>query len=204
MKKFMVCCAAALLVTACASGPTVSRVDSETDTDLTGKWNDKDVNIVCESLINSALSSPRILTFINEYADKNGGKMPTVVVGSFKNESSEHIDTSIISSKMETAIINSGRLEFVAGGDTREELRTERIDQQYNASEESASGLGKEVAAVFMLNGTVKSMVEKSGTTTVRSYIVSAVLTNIETNSLLWKDENSEIKKVITQPKAKF
>ncbi|MDR1971642.1 MAG: penicillin-binding protein activator LpoB, partial [Treponema sp.] len=130
--------------------------------------------------------------------------VPTVIVGRFRNTSSEHIDTNIISGIMRTAIINNGKLEFVEGGDTREDLRAERSDQLANASEESASALGNETAANFMLTGEVSSTVEKAGGTTVRAYFVKATLTNVETNRILWEGSNNEIKKVFTQAKAKF
>ena len=102
-----------------SSIPTVSRVPSTEQIDLSGYWNDTDVRIVCESLINDCLNSPRVAQAIAA----SGGKRPVVLVGSFRNESSEHIDTAIITSTMEVTIFNSGKLDFVAGGSTRIELR---------------------------------------------------------------------------------
>ncbi|MDR3304198.1 MAG: penicillin-binding protein activator LpoB [Treponema sp.] len=207
MKKcvlVLVACVMAGVVMGCSSGPKVSRVDADTQIDLSGNWNDTDVRQVCNSLIQDCLNSPRVAQFIADYGAANGGNLPTCIVGSFRNTSSEHIDTSIISRTMEIAIVNSGKLDFVAGGDTRAELRAERDDQQSNASEDSASRLGNETGANFMLSGAVKSMVDKAGDTSVRSYFVSAELINIETNSRLWMAENNDIKKVIQRPKAKF
>jgi uncharacterized protein (TIGR02722 family) len=189
----------ALSLSACASSPTVTRVDANTQTDLSGYWNDTDVRIVCDSLINSCLNSPRVNQNI---AQK--GRLPVILVGAFKNDSDEHIETSIISNTMEITIFNSGKADFVAGGNTRNELRAERQDQQGNASEESASALGNETGADFLLTGTVKTIVDRAGQTATRTYFVSAELTDIETNARLWMDQNSEIKKVIRRPAAKF
>jgi uncharacterized protein (TIGR02722 family) len=189
----------AVVFSACSSNPKVTRVDSDTQMDLSGYWNDTDVRIVCESLIKGCLDSPRVTQAI---AQK--GKLPVFLVGSFRNDSDEHIDTSIISSTMETAIFNSGRADFVAGGGVRNELRAERQDQQSNASEESAKALGNETGADFLLTGSVKAMVDRAGNTVTRTYFVNAELTNIETNTRLWMDQNSEIKKVIKRPGAKF
>jgi hypothetical protein len=125
-------------------------------------------------------------------------------VGSFRNESDEHIDTSIISSSMEVAIFNSGKLDFVAGGSTRDELRAERQEQQGNASEATASALGNETGADFLLTGSVKTIIDRAGGTATRTYFVSAEMTNVETNGRMWMDQNSEIKKVIQTPKAKL
>ena len=104
---------------------------------------------------------------------------------------------------MEIAIVNSGRMDFVAGGDTRLEIRGERQDQQSFASEETASALANETGAVLLLTGTINSMVDRAGNRTVRSYFVRAELTNLETNTRIWMGENSEIKKDIEQPRAR-
>jgi len=185
-----------LLFSSCAS-TRVKRVDSEKQIDLSGYWNDTDVRIVCESLIKDCLSSSRV----DQEIRARGGRIPTVIVGRFRNESDEHIDTAIISSIMETVIFNSGRLDFVAGGETREDVRAERQDQQSNASEATAAALGNETGADFILTGSVRTIVDRAENQTVRTYFVTAELTNIETNARTWLGQNNEIKKVITRPK---
>jgi hypothetical protein len=185
----------------CSSNPTVTRVDANTQIDLSGYWNDSDVRIVCESLINDCINSPRVAQAIA--AKKDG--LPVVLIGSFKNDSSEHLDPKIISKTMEVVIFNSGLLDFVAGGDTREELRTERADQNnFNASEETAALLGSETGADFLLTGSVHTIVDQAGNQTVRTYYVSAELSNISTNARMWMGQNSEIKKVITRSRVKL
>ena len=185
---------------ACSSTPKVSRVDADTQIDLSGRWNDSDVRMVSNSLISDCLGAPRVSQFIQQYMSQHGGNLPACLVGTFKNDSSEHIDTSIISKAMEIAIVNSGKMDFVAGGDTLTELRSERQDQQGNASEATAAALGNETGAALLLTGSVKSIVDRAGNTSVRSYFVSAELTNIETRTRLWMGDNNEIKKVIKQP----
>ncbi|GHT98453.1 hypothetical protein FACS1894142_4790 [Spirochaetia bacterium] len=188
-----------LAIASCSSNPKVTRVDANTQTDLSGYWNDTDVRIVCDSLIKAALNSPRVTQAI---AQK--GRLPVIIVGNFKNDSDEHIDTSIISSTMEIVIFNSGKADFVAGGDTRNELRAERQEQQGNASETTAAALGNETGADFLLTGSVKTIVDRAGGTSTRTYYVSAELTSIETNTRLWMDQNNEIKKVIKRSSARL
>lgn len=121
---------AALIFSSCASN-NVSRVSSETVTDLSGYWNDTDVRLVAGEIIDGCLASPRIA----QYPSQHGGKLPVVIVGSYRNKSDEHIDTEILTKKLEAALVNSGKVEFVASSAERNELRAERIDQQTNASE---------------------------------------------------------------------
>ncbi|MCL2764074.1 MAG: penicillin-binding protein activator LpoB [Treponema sp.] len=194
MKKLLILLTALLLLASC--GTTVKRVESGTEPDLSGYWNSRDVRIVCESLINDALSSPRIEQAIREA----GSRKPVIVVGRFRNESSEHIDTAIISSIMENVIFNSGKLDFVAGGETRSDVRAERQDQQSNASEDTAARLGAETGADFILTGSVRTIIDREGNRSVRTYFVTAELTNIETNARTWMGQNNEIAKVITRP----
>ena len=197
MKKLLVIFVVTfILLLSCSSAPNVQRVDSGTQTDLSGLWNDTDVRIVCQALINDCLNSSRV-----DQAIKAAGRTPTVIVGRFRNESSEHIDTSIISSILEQEIFNSGKMDFIAGGSTRDVLRAERNDQLSNASEETAAAIGNETGADFMLTGTVKTIIDRAGNQTVRTYFVNAEMTNIETNARMWIGQNSDIKKVIVQPK---
>jgi uncharacterized protein (TIGR02722 family) len=195
----MVAVISVLAFSACASS-SVKRVDSDKQIDLSGYWNDTDVKIVCEALIKDCLNSPRVDQAIKD----NKGKTPVVLVGRFRNESDEHIDTAIISNTMEVTIFNSGKLDFVAGGNTRDELRAERQDQQSNASAATAAALAKETGADFLLTGTVRTIIDKVDNKTLRTYFVNAEMTNIETNARMWMGQNSEIKKVITRSKAKM
>jgi uncharacterized protein (TIGR02722 family) len=207
MKKewiFIIAVVLAIFLTGCASSAGVQRVSSDTQIDLSGRWNDTDVRQVCETLITDCFKSQNVNRIADDWRGKHRGENPIVIVGRFSNKSSEHLDTTIISKMMQTAIINSGRLDFVAGSDTRDQLRDERADQADYANEDTATALTNETAATFMLTGTVNSIVDKSGGTSVRSYFVDAQLINIETNRIIWQAENNDIKKVITQAKAKL
>ena len=101
--------------------------------------------------------------------------------------------------KFETALINSGKVDFVASSSERQEIREERLEQQEWASEETAKRLANEYGADFMLIGSVKTSVDMVDNKTVRTYFVYAELIDIETNRKLWIGENSEIKKLITK-----
>jgi uncharacterized protein (TIGR02722 family) len=198
-------CLMALVMMSCATtGTTVTRVDGAAAVDLTGEWSSADVQEASNALIALALTSPRIDTYINDYSRKNSGELPTVIVGRFRNASSERIDTSIISGAMRTAIINSGKLEFVEGGDMREALREERQDQQSNASEATAAALANETGANFMLTGEVNAIVQKLDNQSTRTYYVKATITNLETNRVLWEGQADPIVKMIVQAKHKL
>ena len=194
-KLFFALCTVLILLSGC--GTTVNRIQSGTQSDLSGYWNALDVRIVCDALISDILSNPRV----DQEIRAMGNRKPIVIVGRFRNDSDEHIDTEIITSIMEASVFNSGRLDFVAGGDTRDDLRSERQDQQSYASEETAARLGRELGADFMLTGSVRTIVDRNDTQIIRTYFVTAELTNIETNARMWIGQNNEITKVITRPR---
>ena len=100
-------------------------------------------------------------------------------------------------------IINDGTLEFVADATQRDELRAEKYDQAENAYE-TAKSIGNELAADFMLQGTVTTIVDTEGKQQVRTYQVDMQLIDLETNKIIWADQNNDIRKYIKRPSAKF
>jgi uncharacterized protein (TIGR02722 family) len=199
MKKILIVLCVIFLLFSCGT-TSVKRIESGSQRDLSGYWNAVDVKIVCESLVNDCLSGARV----NQEIKARGNKRPVVIVGKFKNASDEHIDTEIITSTMERVIFNSGKLDFVAGGDTRDNIRAERQSQQGNASEETTAAIGKELGADFMMTGSVRTIVDRDGNRSIRTYYVTAELTNIETNARLWIGQDNSITKEVIRPKNKL
>lgn len=177
---------AVLILLSCGSTGKIERYGSgEAVKDLSGYWNENDVREVCEVLINGCISSPRVANF-----SRSNGRKPVAIIGKISNKSSEHIDTAMVAKRFQTAIINSDVIRFVADSEQRLELRSEKADQAENAYE-SAKSIGNELAADFMLQGTVYSHVDMEGTESVRTYQVDAQLIDIETNEIIWQDEKT-------------
>lgn len=177
----------------------VKRVAADKITDLSGKWNDTDVRLVSKSLVNDAVSSARISLFSSEH-----GRVPVVIVGNFSNDSDEHMDTSILVKRIETALLQSRKIDFVAASEQRAELRAEIKNQQEWTTESTRKKLKQETGADLMMLGSVKSIVDQRGNTMARTYFVYGELIELETGKKIWMGENSEIKKIITRPAAKF
>lgn len=187
MKKVALILAALAAVTVISCGSTqVDRYEAGADVkDLSGYWNENDIKMVCEELISGCIASPRVSGF-----KAANGRDPIAIVGKVSNKSSEHIDTAMVAKRFQTAIINSGVMEFVADSEQRLELRAEKNDQAENAYE-TAKSIGNEQAADFMLQGTVHSHVDQEGRESVRTYQVDAQLIDIESNKILWQGEKT-------------
>lgn len=176
----------------CMSNRYVQRVDADVQEDLSGYWNDTDVKIITESIVQDCVNAAGISNFIKE-----NGRYPVVLVGDFANNSDEHLDTSILARRFESALINSGRVAFVADASQRNLLRSERLDQLEWASEDTAKRLASETGADLMLVGSVNTIVDRTKDKIVRSYSVRAELIDIESNRKIWVGEDNSIKKII-------
>ncbi len=185
------------LLTGCG-GKTVTRIDTDTTVDLSGKWNDADSRMVAEEMIKDCLSKP----WYTRYEGANA--VPRIIVGKIRNRSHEHINTETFVKDMERTLINSGKVEFVASKDEREQIREERDDQMAdNASDETVKVDGQEVGADIMLYGSINTIADAEGNQTIMYYQVDLELVEIESHRKLWIG-TKKIKKHITQGKAKL
>lgn len=180
------------LVISCA-GPSVKRTEVEETIDLSGRWNDSDSRLVSEEMIEDCLNHQ----WLPRYQEQNQGKVPAVIVGTVKNRSYEHINTEVFIKDLERALINSGRVQFVASKDERVELRQEKADQQHGFTDpETQKSMYKEVGADFMLQGSINAIKDEIKGKYVMLYQVNLELIELETNLKKWIGQK-EIKKVV-------
>ena len=193
MKKvisFATCILLFSLLMGCASS-SVSRLDDDEVVDVSGYWNDSDIAIVCDSLIEDCLSS----SWTDRYRLTHGGDYPFIIIGDVLNNSSEHIDTAIITKKIEVALINNG-INVVADIAMRDQIVAERKRQQYEASEETRAALGEVIGATYILQGAIRTSVDTLPGHSVRAYYVSLELVDIETSQKVWVGEDSVRKEI--------
>ena len=200
MKKFFflfsIC--VSLIISGCQT-VTTSRVETDAVTDVGDKWNDTDSRLVAEEMIEDALERP----WLSQFKQSNNQKNPTVIIGSVKNRSHEHINVRTFVRDLERALLNSGEIDFVAGKSERDEIRDERFDQASNASEDTAKYDGEEIGADFMLKGELNSIINKEGGKSVKFYQINLTLIDISKNRKVWIGEK-KIKKLIKQSRIGF
>lgn len=178
-----------VLLSSCAR--TVTRIDPDTQIDLSGRWNDSDSRKVADQMIYDLFKSDAF----KKYADGLGHK-PVIVVGSIKNKTSEHIDAGNFIKKFEIVIHNSGMAELVESDEFRDKLRKERAEQQDFADPATVAQWGKETGADIMLFGEMNSETDTYNKKRVVNYITTLFLTDVETNKRIWYGQN-EIKKFV-------
>jgi hypothetical protein len=186
--------AAAFLVSSVvACGSTrVARIDPNTVTDLSGRWNDADSRLVANALITQSLDGE----WARRWADAHAGRAPTVIVGGFANRTLEHIPVTTFTRDLERAYVNSGAVRIVASADERQTVRAEREDQQANALAGTRARLAMEQGAQFMLQGDVQAIEDAQGRERAVVYQIDATLVDLESNAKVWVGQH-RIKKVI-------
>lgn len=193
MKKWVFALLVVPFIFGCS--PSIKRVETNLVKDVGGGWNDTDAQMVAAEMINDCLNAG----WYNKTLLKLG-KEPVVIVGTVSNNSMEHINTDVFVEEIQRALINSGKVEFVASKSERGEVRTERLEQDEFASEETRKAFGKEIGADFMLSGTLNSVVDKSGKKALVFYQVNMKLINLETNQIVWNGQK-QIKKYVKRSK---
>ena len=177
----------------------VTRIAPEQAIDLSGRWNDVDSRLVANALIEQSFSSP----WLAEHLRARGGVQPTVLIGTVRNRSMEHIPVNTFVLDLERAYVNSGQVRVVVGGDARDELREERLDQQENASAASRNRLAMEQGANYMLQGEIQSIEDREGRRRVVFYQVDLSLVDLESNSRVWMGQH-KIKKYVEDPRLRL
>lgn len=191
MKPFLPLLFLAILIgTSC--NRKVQRIETDTTVDLSGRWNDTDARLTAAELVSEIMGQP----WLERHKRNNGGEEPVVIVGMVENKSHEHIEAEVFTKELEKAFVKSGRVRLVQGGTKREQIRRERADQQNNASQSTMKSWGLEVGADYMMQGSINSIMDAYKRKKVIYYQIDMILTNMETNEVVWIGDK-KIKKFV-------
>ncbi len=173
----------------------VKRMDHEEIIDISGGWNDSDAQQISDDMVEDLVGHQWVQEHIAKYEKK-----PKIIVGPVRNQSSEHIQTEVITKDLERALVNSGRAGVVASSTERSALREELMQQQTWSSAETQKRLAAETGADYMLIGSINSIVDQSGKRAVVYYQANMELVQLESGEKVWMG-NGEIKKYIKKPR---
>jgi uncharacterized protein (TIGR02722 family) len=169
----------------------VQRIDTDTTVDLSGRWNDTDARLTAAELVTEIMGQPWLNNHMSRTAER-----PVVICGMVENKSHEHIEAEVFVKELEKAFVKSGRVRLVQGGAKRDQIRRERADQQTNSSTSTMKSWGLEVGADYMLQGSINSIMDAYKRKKVIYYQIDLILTNIETNEVVWIGDK-KIKKFV-------
>ena len=193
MKKLIVSvCFLTMGLAGCAT--EVVRKDIKDVVDLSGRWNDTDARMVAEEMVRTCTEGKWVSQF-----NKDKGRDPVVIVGTVTNRSNEHINARVFVEDLEMALVNSGKVRFVAAKGERTEVREERADQQENSAIETRARLVQETGADYMLQGSVNSVKDETRGQYAIMFQTNLELIDMTTNEKVWIGQK-KIKKVVKRP----
>ncbi len=190
--------AVAVLLVGCSQGTQVTRLDPETTIVLSGFWNDTDSRMVADALIDDAMNFP----WARRFMQQNNGEVPTVIFGSVRNRTTEHIAVNTFLRDMEASFLRTGLTRVVADPEQRSQIREEREDQQQNASAATRARMRNELGADFMLVGEITSIEDIEGNREVIYYQIDLNLTDLESNERVWIGQH-RIKKFVERSRTR-
>lgn len=192
----LVGCAA--VMSGCGHETRVTRVDSGTVTDLSGRWNDTDSQMVAEAMVKEALGNPWLANFT-----KGKNRQPVVIVGTVLNKSHEHINVQTFVNDLERELTNSQKVTFVAAKGERDEVREERREQAVHAREDTQKAPGKEIGADYMMRGSIATILDEQDGAKAVYYQIDLEMVDLENNVKSWFGQK-KIKKVIEKKRTIF
>lgn len=181
MKQIFTLLTASVLFFLAACSHKVSRIDPAETPDINGSWNNTDSRLTAEQMINESLTDK----WLSEHLQAKG-KKPVVIVGFVSNKSHEHIEAETFMNDLEKSFITTSKVGLVQSGKKREEMRTEKADQQTNSSASTMKKFGLEKGADYILQGSINSIVDSYKRKKTVTYQINLELTDIQTNEVVW------------------
>lgn len=198
-KNVKLCTAVLISVFLAGCATKVTRVSVDEMIDLSGQWNDYDAMQTAQAMVDDALKA----RWLQDMAAKKG-RNPVVIVGHVSNRSHEHINTGVITKYLERELLDSGKVIFVASSIERDQLRTEREDQQKGFTDPNTIAvIGREKGADVMLIGSINSVQDAIKGKYVILYQVNLEIIDLTDNTKLWIGQKS-IKKKVENSKLKI
>ncbi len=206
MKTYTILAATTLALGAFAPSCSSIRYDDPDKVEtLTDRWGSTDLQTFADYMAGSLLESPN-LAYIDS-STKGADKRIVAVFGGIANETSEHINTRQISRRIQTNLVQSGKMRVVAGEEAfgQDEISKQIRFQQDSgmvdpALQQRARQLGAEVIIYGALSDIKKDTnrsIENAGTKRRDNYYqfyMTAV--RVDTAELLWAEEEDIRKSV--------
>lgn len=172
----------ALSTLAISCSRNVTRIDTDKQVDISGRWNNTDSRLTAEQLTDDVLKA----VWLTNAMQAKAGQKPVVICGFVDNKSHEHIEAETFIKDLEQAFVQTQKVRLVQGGKKREELRAERADQQTNATTGTMKKFGMEAGADYIMQGSINSIVDAHKKEKVVYYQVNLELTDMQTNEVVW------------------
>tara|TARA_R110001606_G_scaffold261206_12_gene409455 strand:+ start:4752 stop:5327 length:576 start_codon:yes stop_codon:yes gene_type:complete len=182
----MVVLGLAVLVSGCAS--RVNYGDAQARETVTTDFGSTDLQMIAAKMVDDMMVFPPIVAITQS-------RRPVMFVDQVKNKTSEHIDTESVTDTIQSKLINSGKFRFVdmtVVNKVRQQLEYQQDSGMVDQS--TATQMGRQIGAEFMLYGNLSSIVKRDDSTKDVYYKFTLKMLNIQTGIIEWSGEK-EIRK---------
>ncbi|MES9858629.1 MAG: penicillin-binding protein activator LpoB [Sedimenticola sp.] len=179
-----------LLLTGCqTTSQSVYQDPKQESIVKTTRFQAYDVGKVTDKMIDSMLMS--------DYPFKPGTRQVVRWAG-VKNKTNQHLDTKMITNRIRTQLVRSGRVRLVSDdgeNDIRKSIANERkLSRSSAASATTRRQTGLMSASAFKLYGDIQEIASRDSNAKSSAYLVTINLIDVETGELIWADEKEIIK----------
>lgn len=196
MKSFtflgaLACAGILTLAAGCKEETTYRDPDS---TDVSKDWSSTDIKNASGDL------GKKLAEFIEKDRDIAAAPAkPVILCLDIKKETDHHLDTEIIMSQIETAILRTGKVRFSSGKDRPELAKQYAYMASGNVDPKTQKAPGKQVGVDYILVGEIRNVRSRlNDGSTVNYYYLALRMTDMTTDLICWKDE-TETKKRTTK-----
>jgi len=195
MKKIVCLYVLILFILLGCGGPRAFQGGAYEDPDkitlLDDKYNEADMQMMAEKLVKSLMQEQ----WINE-----SGKKVIMQISQVSNRTQEHIDVKMLTDKIRTSLIKTGKISFIAAELRKNVAEEYEYQQSGYVKKDTAKGPGNQIGADFMVFGDIGSHVQEMGKHKIVYYKVTLSVSNLATNTIEWTDD-VEIKKSFSKKK---
>ncbi len=181
---------AALALAAC-SGPRAFTRGTYEDPNviemLSDKFNENDLQLIAKKMAESMAGSAENFT--------RPPARPLVVIKTFKNSTSEHIDMKSLADKIFVALSKTGKFTFQDVGARKDVAEEYEYQGSGYVDPNQARGPGQQAGADYVLTGEVSSIIQEVGADKLIYYKMTSKLTNLRSGVIEWTDEKELRKK---------
>ena len=153
---------------------------------LDDKYNEADMQQMAETIVNAMVACPDVAS---------AKKAPVVILEEVQNRTEEHIDMTLLTDKIRTALIKTHKVRFV-NKQARETLDDEyRYNEAGNVAQDKKKNRGKQTGGDYILSGAMGTNIQQVGNDKFIYYKLNMNLTNVETSEIDCVEEKELRKK---------
>ncbi|MDY6934968.1 MAG: hypothetical protein SVZ03_12210 [Spirochaetota bacterium] len=147
------------------------------------EWGPKEIKITVSKMVGS----------MHDFLKNEWGKAAFIEVKRFRNKTSEHIDTKMVSDEISTNLIKK-RIKFIDQSLTQESIKQMEMGMTGLIDPDSAIPAGMLKSPNLYLTGDIRDNVRTVGGKRLQYLVVTLKLVNLKTNIVEWQDQQQFLK----------